>query len=88
MRSMAFTQTVAWRSPLGIAIILFLLYGALNILFAIVVPLMLHTQGVGAAPGLILSADADGSLLGRSLGDIARSEPRLNAYLVSFMDTM
>ena len=77
-----------WMSPWGIAVILFLIYGALNVLFAIFVPLLLHTQGIGAAPGLVVSEQADGALLGRSLGEIQRTDPRLNAYLVTFMDTM
>ncbi len=77
-----------WGSPLGVAVILFMIYGALNVAFAIFVPLTLHTQGIGAVPGLVISDKADGALLGRSLADVQRADPRLNAYLVTFMDTM
>jgi len=71
-----------------VAVILFLIYGALNVIFAIVVPYSLHTQGVGAFPGLVFGGQADAALLGRSLADIQRADPRLNAYIVTFMDTM
>src|SRR5438067_7112269 len=77
-----------WGSILGIAVLLFLIYGALNIIFSIVVPFSLHTQGIGAFPGLVFGGQADSALLGRSLAEIQRADPRLNAYIVTFMDTM
>lgn len=76
-----------WRSRLGVAAALFLLYGAVNVLAAILVPLMLHLSGP-ARSGLLLNPAADDALLGRPLEQVVRAEPRLAAYLVSFMDTM
>lgn len=77
-----------WRSPLGVTVGLFLLWGALNAFLAVFVPVSLHRGGAGAVGALVLSPEADAALLGRSLADIARDDAGLNAYLVSFMDTM
>ena len=78
-----------WRSRLGLAVALLLLYGAVNVLSALVVPLSLHLNGAGAVGGtLVLSQTADSALLGRSLAELHRADPRLGAFLVTFMDTM
>lgn len=77
-----------WGSMFGISAIVLLVYGALNILFATFVPLLLHFGGIAGAPGLVMSAMADAALLGRSLADVQKSDPRLATYLVTFMDTM
>ncbi|HKY88687.1 MAG TPA: hypothetical protein VJ141_01815 [Candidatus Limnocylindrales bacterium] len=82
------TYHVRWRSPLGVTVGLFLFWGALNAFLAIFVPASLHSGGAGATGALVLTPEADAALLGRSLADIARDDARLNAYLVSFMDTM
>lgn len=88
MQSVGQRNLFRWRSLLGVAVILFLIYGALNVIFAILVPFTLHTQGIGGFPGLVLGGQADAALLGRSLAEIQRVDPGLNAYLVTFMDTM
>src|SRR5437773_1907163 len=85
---MAATTGFRWRSALGLSAILFLVYGAFNVVFAIFVPLTLHMGGIAATPGLVTSEMADAALLGRSLAEIQRTDPRLAAYLVTFMDTM
>ena len=77
-----------WRSRLGIAVVLFLGWGAVNAFAAIFVPASLHLRGAAAVSGLVMSGDMDAALLGRSLTDIAQNDPRLNSYLVTFMDTM
>lgn len=77
-----------WRSRLGIAVALFVAWGVLNAFLAIFVPASLHRGGVDAVGGLVMAAPMDGMLLGRSLDDIGRNDPRLNSYLVTFMDTM
>jgi hypothetical protein len=84
------TLVFRWRSLFGVAVALFLLYGAVKVLSAVVVPVSLHEGGAGAAPGgtLVLSHTADAELLGRPLADVDEADPRLAAFLVSFMDTM
>jgi len=77
-----------WRSGLGVAVALFLVWGLLNASLAIFVPSSLHSRGADAVDGLVMSGEMDGALLGRSLTDIAQTDPRLNSYLVTFMDTM
>ena len=79
---------VAWRSPLGIASALFLAWGVLNALLAVAVPASLLGGGAGATGALVLTPETDAVLLGRTLADIGRDDPRLDAYLVSFMLTM
>jgi hypothetical protein len=84
------TFVFRWRSLFGFAVALFVLYGATNVLSALVVPVSLHRGGADAAPGgtLVLSETADAELLGRSLTDVDKADPALGAFLVSFMDTM
>ena len=78
-----------WRSWLGVAVALFLFWGALNAFFAVFVPVSLHWNGAGAVGGtLVLGAEEDAALLGRPLTAIAQDDPKLNAFLVTFMDTM
>ncbi len=78
-----------WRSWLGVAVALFLFWGALNAFLAILVPVSLHRNGAGAVGGaLVLGANEDAALLGRPLAAIAQNDPKLNAFLVTFMDTM
>lgn len=79
---------VRWRSPLGVTAGLFLAWGGLNVFLAVFVPASLFSGGAGAIGALVLTPEADAALLGRSLVDIDRVDPRLNAYLVSFMATM
>ena len=84
------TTTVRWKSFLGIAVILFLLAGLVNVFFAVFVPVSLHLGGAGAMgdAGLVMSAGTDAQLLGRPLAEIGQRDPSLSAYLVAFMDTM
>ncbi len=86
---MASSFSFRWRSWFGLGVALFLFYGAVNAFFAILVPIWLHTGGAGAAGNtLVLSPMADTALLGRSLTDVQKADPRLGAFLVTFMDTM
>jgi hypothetical protein len=78
-----------WRSRLGLAVVLFLLYGAINVFASVFVPLLLQMNGAGGAGGaLVLDSEADAMLVGRTLADLDRADPRLGAFLVSLMDTM
>ena len=83
------TFNFRWRSWLGLTVAIFLLWGALNAFLAIFVPVSLHRNGAGAVGGtLVLGANEDTALLGRPLAAIAQDDPKLNAFLVTFMDTM
>ena len=78
-----------WRSLLGVSVGLFLLFGILlNIVPALLVPLSLHLNGPAGAGWLVVSNQADATLIGRSLVDVGKHEPRLGAFFVSFMETM
>ena len=78
-----------WRSLLGVSVGLFLLFGILlNIVPALLVPLLLHLNGPAGAGWLVISNQADGTLIGRSLAEVGKHEPRLGAFFVSFMDTV
>ena len=80
--------TYRWRSLLGMSVALFLAWGLLNAALAIYVPYTLHTGGLIALGGLVLTTEADEALLGRSFATIDAQDPRLAGYLVAFMDTM
>jgi len=85
MTSMAFR----WRSWLGLAVALFLIYGVLFLLIAIATPLVLQFGGAGAS-GFppVMSMDGDAALLGRPLEGLRQSDPKLDALLVSSMQSM
>jgi len=76
-----------WRTWTGVATVLFLLYGAANVVAAIVVPTTLIAGGAGAlgGGGVVFSGDADSYLLGSSLGALRGSNPKLDTLLVSSM---
>ena len=87
--NMTSTFSFRWRSWLGLSVALFLLYGAFNVFAALSVPLSLHGRGAGAVGDtLVLTTTADTALLGRSLTELQQADPRLGAFLVTFMDTM
>ena len=52
-----------WRSWLGASVILFLLYGAVNVVAAPVAPITLVRGGAGATV-LVIDADSDAYLVG------------------------
>jgi hypothetical protein len=59
-----------------------------NIVPALLVPLLLHLNGPAGAGWLVLSNQADAALIGRSLADVGKYEPRLGAFFVSFKETV
>jgi hypothetical protein len=79
-----------WRSLLGVGVVFFLLYGALNFLAAIYVPLTLQAGGAGALgmAGVIFSQSGDNFLLGRPLDGLRQGDAKLDALLVSSMQSM
>lgn len=81
-----------WRSWLGLAIGLFLLFGAANALAAIWVPTSLVTAGsggtAGAGGGPVFNATGDAYLVGAPLTSLRQTNPKLDALLVSSMVQM
>ncbi len=80
-----------WRSLLGASVILFLLYGAANVLAALVVPTALIHGGAGASPGaVVLDADSDAYLAGgkQVIDALRHDNPKLDTLLVSSMVSM
>jgi hypothetical protein len=65
-----------------------LAWGLPNAALAVYLPFTLHTGGVSALGGIVLSPGADEALLGRTFAAIEAQDPRLAAYFVAFMDTM
>jgi hypothetical protein len=78
-----------WRSWLGASVILFLLYGAANMLSALLVPTTLIQGGAGAT-AVVLDPDSDAYLVGgKQVIDTLRSaNPKLDTLLVSSMVSM
>ena len=79
-------SAVRWRSWLGASVVLFLLYGAVNVLAAVLVPATLISGGAGAtAP--VATLDADSYLAGgtQALAALRRDNPKLDTLLVSSM---
>lgn len=78
-----------WRSWLGASVVLFLLYGAGNVLAALLVPATLISGGAGAtAP--VTTLEADGYLVGGTqlLAALRHDDPKLDTLLVSSMVSM
>jgi hypothetical protein len=78
-----------WRSWLGASVILFLLYGAVDMLSALLVPTTLIRGGAGAT-AVVLDPDSDAYLVGgKQVIDALRStNPKLDTLLVSSMVSM
>ena len=55
----------------------------MNIVPALLVPLSLHLNGPAGAGALVVSNQADATLIGRSLADVEKHEPRLGAFLAN-----
>jgi hypothetical protein len=70
-------QAVAfqWGSPLGISVILFLLYGGVYALIGILAPLLLDSESAGRL--LIVSYRTDSIVFGQSPPDLLRSDAAL-----------
>src|SRR5215213_5737377 len=83
-------RTFQWGGWLGLALALFLFYGALNLLIAIFEPLALQFGGSGAFGFVppVMSMEGDAALLGRPREGLRQSDPKLNALLVSGMQSM
>src|SRR5258708_13384372 len=74
-----------WRSLLGVSVGLFLLFGILlNIMPALLVPLLLHLNGPAGAGWLVVSNQADATLIGRSLLAAGNHQPRSGPFSGSF----
>jgi hypothetical protein len=81
--------TFRWRSWLGASVILFLLFGAANVLAALVVPTTLIRGGAGAT-AVVLDPDSDAYLAGgkQIINALRHDNPKLDTLLVSSMVSM
>lgn len=79
-----------WRSLLGLAVVLFLLYGLADAVAAILVPVTLQRGGAGGlgGGGVVFSGDGDNYLVGGRLASLRQSDPKLDVLLVSSMQGM
>ena len=68
-----------WRSPLGVSVALFLLFGALNIFLGIAAPAV---QQLGEANILVLNPELDAMVFGRSPSELLRTYPFLATYRI------
>ncbi len=82
-------RSFRWRSLLGASVILFLLYGAANVLAALSVPITLIRGGAGAT-AVVLDPDSDAYLVGgkQVINALRSANPKLNTLLVSSMVSM
>jgi hypothetical protein len=78
-----------WRSLLGASVLLFLLYGAANVLAAVMVPMALIRGGAGAT-AVVLDPASDAYLAGgkQALTALRSTNPKLDTLLVSSMVSM
>ncbi len=82
-------RSFRWRSLLGASVILFLLYGAANVLAALSVPITLIRGGAGAT-AVVLDPDSDAYLVGgkQVINALRSTNPKLDTLLVSSMVSM
>jgi hypothetical protein len=78
-----------WRSWLGASVTLFLLYGAVNAVAALVVPTTLIHGGAGAT-AVVIDPDSDAYLAGgkQVINELRQDNPKLDTLLVSSMVSM
>ena len=65
-----------WGSPLGIAVALFLVWGAIYVIIGVLTPLLMN-RGIVSPQILIFSASADTVLLGATPDELWRTNPPL-----------
>jgi hypothetical protein len=75
-----------WRTRLGVATTVLLLYGVLNVVFAALTPIVQHANGIMGAQ--IMNNRVDSRVLGKDVTALATTDRPLNDYMVAFMDTM
>ena len=78
---------VRWRSPSGIGLALLLLYGALNAVSAVAVPIALEARAIrGLGDGAVLIANGpEEFMLGTTYAQLHRDNPKLDKLLVDTM---
>jgi hypothetical protein len=78
---------VRWKSRSGLGLALLLLYGGLNVVSALVVPIALEARAVsGLGDGAVLIANGpEEYMLGTSYAQLHRDSPKLDKLLVDTM---
>ena len=79
--------TVRWKSMSGIGLALFLFYGVLNVVAAVVVPVSLEARAVkGIGDGAVIFAiGPEEHMLGTTYAQLHRDNPKLDKLLVDSM---
>jgi hypothetical protein len=83
VQAIAADTTVRWKSISGVGLALLLLYGALNVVSAIVVPVALEARAVkGLGDGAVLIGTApEEYMLGTTYVRLHRDNPKLDKLL-------
>jgi hypothetical protein len=78
---------VRWRSTAGVGLALLLVYGVLNVVSAVLVPVALEARAVrGVGDGaVLLASDAEEYMLGTTYATLHRDNPKLDKLLVDTM---
>jgi hypothetical protein len=78
---------VRWKSVSGVGLALLLVYGALNVVSAVVVPIALEARAVsGLGDGAVLLANGpEEYMLGTTYAQLHRDNPKLDKLLVDTM---
>lgn len=78
---------VRWKSLSGIGLVLLLVYGALNVVSAIVVPIALEARAVkGLGDGaVLLGTSPEEHMLGTTYAQLHQNNPKLDKLLVDTM---
>jgi hypothetical protein len=81
---------VRWKSVSGVGLALLLVYGALNVVSAVVVPIALEARAVsGIGDGAVLLANGpEEYMLGTTYAQLHRDNPKLDKLLVDTMLAM
>ena len=87
MAATAPDTNVRWKSLSGVGLALLLLYGGLNVISALVVPIALEARAVsGLGDGAVLIANGpEEYMLGTTYAQLHRNNPKLDKLLVDSM---
>jgi hypothetical protein len=90
MDTAAYDPRVRWKSVSGIGLALLLIYGVLNVVSAVVVPVALEARAVkGLGDGaVIIASGPEEYMIGTTYAQLHRNNPKLDKLLVDSMLAM